>query len=644
MASGVRDFWEGDTVRLLLPVTATLFGMQTLRVLIPTIVHVLGDRFEVSTVNLGLFAFLPFLATFLAGALWRILRPRWALIVSAGGLGVARLAEQVSPDPVVDLALSALGAVFFMLFLPIYLGTIRSNGPSETGRLGLAVLAGLAVDSGIHGLLGTYDLSWQPGPTPILLVGVLFGILLVGLLRSTSKPSQVGGDLPGSQSWPLLAVGPFLFLEAVVFQNLAQVSALTGWILPGAFLSVAVVNLAGLAVGVFVVEGEWLRRGWAVLVMGGVLVAVLVVWPARGTAAAASLLAGHVAAALLLIGIFTSMGAAESRAGLSRTTLAAGLGAVLFVALSFAYYVVYQLSVPYENTIVPVVAAVIIALAGLGASFHVSRRRPAISLGRSTVWISAALLVLPFPSLAAWQSPEPGTGSGWPVRVMDYNLHVGFDTEGRLGLEALAEVIEASEPDVVALHEISRGMLVNGSADMLSWLSQRLSLPHVWNPASDLLLGNAILSRFPIRDHGSAPLPRGGVALRRGYVWARIDVGGNEEILFIATHLHNVEDEGHVRELQVTPILEFWGGADRTVVVGDFNGEPDAPEIALIRDAGLLDAFEVAGSGVGHTYKSSDLYQRIDYIWTSPDLVSSDFLMPRSTASDHLALIVTVDR
>jgi len=34
---------------------------------------------------------------------------------------------------------------------------------------------------------------------------------------------------------------------------------------------------------------------------------------------------------------------------------------------------------------------------------------------------------------------------------------------------------------------------------------------------------------------------------------------------------------------------------------------------------------------------------RIDYIWFSPDLTVRDLAMPRSTASDHLGIAVTVE-
>ena len=91
-------------------------------------------------------------------------------------------------------------------------------------------------------------------------------------------------------------------------------------------------------------------------------------------------------------------------------------------------------------------------------------------------------------------------------------------------------------------------------------------------------------------------------------------------------------------------MIDAWGGRDGAVIMGDLNAEPDSPVLGLARNAGLLDAFELAGSGDGFTFRSDDPYQRIDYILLSPDWSASEFQIPDSTASDHLGIAVTIDR
>jgi endonuclease/exonuclease/phosphatase (EEP) superfamily protein YafD len=77
--------------------------------------------------------------------------------------------------------------------------------------------------------------------------------------------------------------------------------------------------------------------------------------------------------------------------------------------------------------------------------------------------------------------------------------------------------------------------------------------------------------------------------------------------------------------------------------LGDFNAIPGAPDMDLILQAGLIDSWTEAGSGIGYTYASNDLYQRIDWIWHTEDLAALDAEVLSSTASDHLPLIITID-
>ena len=120
---------------------------------------------------------------------------------------------------------------------------------------------------------------------------------------------------------------------------------------------------------------------------------------------------------------------------------------------------------------------------------------------------------------------------------MSYNLHQGFDTSGRLDMEALAQVIESESPDIIAFQEISRGWAIDGSFDMLPWLSQRLDMTYVWGPTADSVWGNAILSRFPILESTTYPMPNNDqLLLKRGFTEALIDIGNGERIAVIGTH------------------------------------------------------------------------------------------------------------
>jgi endonuclease/exonuclease/phosphatase family metal-dependent hydrolase len=230
---------------------------------------------------------------------------------------------------------------------------------------------------------------------------------------------------------------------------------------------------------------------------------------------------------------------------------------------------------------------------------------------------------------------------------MSYNLHFGFDVAGWSDLEATARAIEATGAEVVGLQEVSRGWYVNGSTDMLAWLQRRLRMPHArFAGASDPIWGNAVLSRYPIVAGQVLRLPREGVPLRRSALRVEVDLGAGRRLRVVVTHLHHLEGPAgaRVRLAQVPRLLEAVAGRPATVLMGDLNAEPGSAEVALLRRAGLTDAFTAGGGGPADelTWPSDRPDRRIDYIWLSGDLAATGFVATTSTASDHRGIAVTV--
>ncbi|MEE9615911.1 MAG: hypothetical protein V3T90_02765, partial [Anaerolineae bacterium] len=87
----------------------TLFGLQLVRMLFPSLVGYLRDAQGVDALDLAPIALGIFVISFLAGLVRRVTGPRLALWITAGGVGLVRLAEQVSTSPSLDLTLSAVG-------------------------------------------------------------------------------------------------------------------------------------------------------------------------------------------------------------------------------------------------------------------------------------------------------------------------------------------------------------------------------------------------------------------------------------------------------------------------------------------------------------------------------------------------------
>lgn len=630
-------------VELGLPALTLLLGMQTLRALLPLLVFVLRDRIGWSAIQLGELAFAIFLTGFLPAVLRRLMGLRRLLILTAGGLGLLRLAMQLwSGDPLIDLYLAIPATVLFILFLPAYLGWVREGGAE---RFALGLLLGLTLDAALHGAFGTYDVSWQTGLgsalLTLLLVLVQWGLLVTGL-QSAAEPPTTDGPFWPTLVW--LAIGPFLFLQMLIFQNLARLTTLTGWIQPLAFGWQVLGQAIGLLVAAWVFRQA--RRGWWPIVGLLGLGLLVVVTPASpgGLLAALLFLIGQVLTAMLLAVILAGLGARSERTGLGRTAVAHGLGMLLFTLFIFLYYSAYDIRLPLSNTVLPPVAALIVGVCAVGAGLALPARSERMAFEWRPALLALLLLVLPLIRLVTWHTPTAIAGDGYPVRLMTFNLHNGFNTKGFLGMEALAQVIEAQQPDVVALQEVSRGWIISGSLDMLTWLSQRLDMPYVFGPTADPVWGNAILSRHPIGEYETRDLPPRDLLLLRGFIWARIDVGAGQQINVIATHYHHITEDSAIRVPQSQAVLDFWDGAGQTALLGDLNAEPGAPEIEMLRQAGFRDVLDLAGIVPGYTYSSEQPYQRIDYIWITPDLSASDVVITSGNASDHLGVAVTVSK
>ena len=88
---------------LILPSIVVVLGLQSLRGFIPGLSWYLRDTVGAGTFSLLPYAFGTFILGFLAIIVSKLFNARLSLWISAGGLAVLRLIEQLVIDPSVDL-------------------------------------------------------------------------------------------------------------------------------------------------------------------------------------------------------------------------------------------------------------------------------------------------------------------------------------------------------------------------------------------------------------------------------------------------------------------------------------------------------------------------------------------------------------
>ncbi|MDE2801503.1 MAG: endonuclease/exonuclease/phosphatase family protein [Chloroflexota bacterium] len=614
-------------------------GVQLIRLFITGLVFYLREVRDFSAPSLGVIAFLAFGTVFLTPVVVRLWGPRRTLVGASAVMALARIAEQSVTVPQIDLMLSAVGVIAFMPVIPLAKSLIDTSTMQGGAHWRYGLLLGLALDTAVKGGLATVGASWQPGSW-VGLIGLGLPIALLLLVQREALCTG-GEDSPSAptvrDALPLVALGPFLFLELLLFQNTAQLTALTDWHQPAVLAFIVGMNIAGLQAVAWLMRERvpWYAMGVAAVVL---FTAVNGNW--TGWQAAVAFLLGHLAAVTMVARSVGGGPLTQDRWGM-RASWVAGVGVVAFLGLAFVYYTSYVMDLGVESRSLLGAAAVIM---GVLAVIPQGRQGPVPEWNLWAALGPAVLLVAPLGLMATWSILNPEPARSLPLRFMTYNIHQGFGTDGTLDMEALARAIEAEGPDVIALHEVSRGWLVNGSVDTLEWLSQRLDMPYVWGPTADSTWGNAVLSRLPMTGVEHHEMPNNDdLLLDRGFLWIELDTGLGTRLRVIATHFHHVGDEGHLRLPQTVAILKRWNNEERTVLLGDFNARPGAQEVRAIVQAGFKDAFvETGAPGDGYTFASDDLYERIDYIFVTPDLGVRDYSARVSQASDHLPVAVTV--
>ena len=265
----------------------------------------------------------------------------------------------------------------------------------------------------------------------------------------------------------------------------------------------------------------------------------------------------------------------------------------------------------------------------------------------------AALLALT--PLWPTASATPASHHEVPLRVLSYNIHTGIGSDGALDLARTAAVIRDSRADVVGLEEVdvhwdARSDFRDQARDLARLLDMRVFFAPIYNlppPAEGTprrQYGVAILSRYPIRhaeNHWITRLstqePNPVPEPAPGFAEAVVLVRGVPVHVY-TTHLDFRADPA-VREAQVADTLRILGedprGA-RQVLLGDFNAEPAAPELAPLWTR-LSDVWTAAEPGF--TYPADVPAKRIDFVTVSTGIHPRGAQVVDTLASDHRPVV-----
>ncbi len=251
------------------------------------------------------------------------------------------------------------------------------------------------------------------------------------------------------------------------------------------------------------------------------------------------------------------------------------------------------------------------------------------------------------------------------MRVMTLNIW-NYNAPWPRRRDLIVQTVRAADPDVVAFQEIRsdprrdergpEGEPLNQAQQLAARLPE---YPHlIYQPAmyyrNNIWEGLAILSRRPIDRSGwillTQDLTDPDDRHQRIVLYARFDLADGPFYLF-NTHLSLSRA---ARQRTLAQVIEYMTQhSGFRLLVGDLNEQPDGTPIAQLYKAGWTDVWTaLRPNEPGYTYRSDEPWQRIDYVWASPELQSRlrDITVVGGTPdadgvypSDHLGLVASLD-
>lgn len=235
------------------------------------------------------------------------------------------------------------------------------------------------------------------------------------------------------------------------------------------------------------------------------------------------------------------------------------------------------------------------------------------------------------------------------IRVMSYNIRIASPPSTNWGgtdLAAIAKVIKANNPDLVALQEVDAFTERSGkTSDQAKELGEMTGMHYFFAKAVDRSGGDygvAVLSRYPIVESEAYRLPPlpGSEGEVRGLAFIVVKpFGNNQKVGFISTHLDHKSDDD--RRFQAQKVLEISAKHKKLPIIlgADLNMEANNKVMEVIKSKYFMNC-----SDCPLTFPETNPRVTIDYL-LSNKVASKRFkvenyrTIEEKYASDHLPLM-----
>ena len=575
------------------------------------------------------------------------------VLVSGTILAISRAAMMVTPGAGTYLLVAAIAVISFGIFLPPLISEFRNHYTNMGMALMCAGVIGAGTDLVFRSLGDTFDVSVYGFNSTNLTVLVVVIPLVVGFMAalvkwySTQSPSDSTEQYTQSSRGKVrygVGVGAlgFLFMTLLAYPN-----NVARWV-SGSYALAAL--LYGAAMGGFLlvmtvpkIHTFLINKG---LILGIITVFVAVVALMYSPVPALAII---LCASALFCAPFLGYNALQYVMHMNTGKIAAFLttAAVTFVLLlllsvfSLTYAYVPGMGILRNQIGTILIISAFLVVIGMGAIRH---HQDSIPVHKSITILCGVLIIVGTSAGALYRSYPYTPEAGESLKVMTYNIHQGYNTEGRINPWQILDSISNVNPDIIALQESDMNRVTSTNVDIVQWLAHNLNMYVYFGPETKRqIYGVAILSRFPLINMETWYLKS--EEDQRVLIRADIEWAGSPLSIY-AVHMGLSEEDRTSQTHEILGILSK--NPNRKLLMGDLNSYPDSVQIETFLSV-LGDAWVCAGYSsmdpLGYTSSSAEPSHRIDYILVSKEMcmfVSNCEVICDAFGSDHLPIWVEI--
>lgn len=293
---------------------------------------------------------------------------------------------------------------------------------------------------------------------------------------------------------------------------------------------------------------------------------------------------------------------------------------------------------------------------------------PIVALLSNMSYLSS---VFQFPLFDAASEPKEKLDTYTPgmLTVATYNVDSFNREESGYSCQQIAAHMRSLKADILCFQEFG----INEKFDLAKICVTLSEWPYYYIPISPEgkpLLQLALFSRYPIKEQHLITYPDS----KNCSFWCDIEINGRTIRIF-NNHLQTTEVTQNKRKLekelykddprraeyaviklanglhenfkkraiQANLVSQLISASPHPVLVcGDFNSLPSSYTYHTMKSGKLQDGFQTAGHGYMYTFRYFKHLLRIDYIFHSPELQTTDYFSPNLEYSDHNPVVMRV--